>query len=108
MIDAISAEERETRDCAALVRAMIAASPYRRMLSDIEPQVVRVALLNDQIRAALARLVKEGRVPASSWRPFRRATADERILASFIEYLAFASPAFLASVGEWPLGARRG
>ncbi len=108
MIDAISAEDRETRDCAALVRAMVAASSYRRMLSDIEPEIVRVALLNDQIRAALGRLVKEGRVPASPWLRFRRPNADERILISFIEYLAFASPAFLASVGEWPLGARRG
>ncbi|WP_158802563.1 MULTISPECIES: hypothetical protein [unclassified Acidisoma] len=93
---------------AALVRAMIAASPYRRFLRDIEQDVVRVALQNDQIHAILTRVAAQGRIPSGRWFSLRRPSADESILLSFLEYLAFASPSFLASVGEWPLGVRRG
>jgi hypothetical protein len=93
---------------AALVRAMIAASPYRRFLRDMEQDVVRVALQNDQMRSSLTRVAAQGCVPSGRWLSFQRPSADERILLSFLEYLAFASPSFLASVGEWPLGVRRG
>lgn len=87
-------------EAAALLRAMIASSPYRDYLRPIEDDVVRVAFLNHQIRAALLSASAAG-VRASRF-SFRRGPDEKRVL-SFLEYVAFASPGFLASVGEWPL-----
>lgn len=92
--------ERSEHEAAALLRAMIASSPYRDYLSPIEDDVVRVSFLNHQIRAALLAASAAG-VRASRF-SLRRG-ADEKRILSFLEYVAFASPGFLASVGEWPL-----
>jgi hypothetical protein len=93
---------------ASLLGAMIEASPYRRFLRDIADDAVRIALANNQIRPILSRVAASGRVPSAGWLGRRRADADERILLAFLEHLAFASPKFLASVGEWPLREHRG
>lgn len=91
---------------AAVLRALVDASAYRAALTPIIAEVEQVALLNLQIRAALQALAaRPGFTPAGL---LRRASADERAVKAFLEYVAFASPAFLGSVGEWPLGQQRG
>jgi len=85
---------------------MIASSPYSDYLVPIKDDVVRVAFLNRQIRVALLAASAAG-VRASGL-PFRRRGPDEKLVLSFLEYVAFASPGFLASVGEWPLGRTHG
>lgn len=90
----------------ALLKDMIAFSPYRDYLLPIQADVVRVAFLNHQIRAAiLAASAAGGRARRSI---FRRKTPDVAVIETFLEYVAFASPGFLASVGEWPLGGGNG
>lgn len=89
---------------AEVLQRMIAASAYRDLLQPIAADVLRVALLNDQVRTALQGLASQ---PA---RPARQASrsAEGQIVLAYLEHVAFASPAFLASVGEWPLRGRRG
>lgn len=91
---------------AALLGLFIAKSPYRAMLAPIAVDVERVALNNTQIRAALATLASQPGFRPGGW--LRRPGADERAVLAFLEFVAFASPAFLSSVGEWPMGQIRG
>lgn len=89
-----------------LLGQFISKSPYRAMLSPIAADVERVALQNVQIRAALETLAAQ-----PGFRPggmLRRPGAEERAIRAFLEFVAFASPAFLTSVGEWPMGQIRG
>ncbi|WP_428030752.1 hypothetical protein [Ancylobacter sp.] len=94
------------RQADALLRAMIASSAYRDYLLPIEDEVVRVAFLNRQVREALLALSAAG--GRTSRFSFGKRGPDEALLLSFLEYVAFASPGFLASVGEWPLGRAHG
>lgn len=90
----------------AVLGALVRASAYRAALAPILADVERVALLNLQVRGALEALaVRPGFAPAGL---LRRACAEERTVKAFLEYVAFASPGFLSSVGEWPLGQKRG
>lgn len=93
---------------AALValRALVRASTHSAALTPILADIERVALLNVQIHAALD--VLAARPNFAPARLLRRASAEERVVRAFLEYIAFASPAFLGSVGEWPLGQQRG
>ncbi len=91
---------------AALLEQFIAKSPYRAMLEPIAADVERVALHNNQIQAALATLASQPGFRPGGW--LRRPGADERAVRAFLEFVAFASPAFLSSVGEWPMGQIRG
>jgi len=90
----------------ALLEQFIAKSPYRAMLEPIAADVERVALHNNQIQAALATLASQPGFRPGGW--LRRPGADERAVRAFLEFVAFASPAFLSSVGEWPMGQIRG
>ncbi|MEP9375363.1 hypothetical protein ABLE91_01520 [Aquabacter sp. CN5-332] len=89
----------------AVLRARIAKSPYRAMLEPITAEVERVAFGTNQIRAALETLA---RTPAPARSFWQRPGVEEAAISAFLEYVAFASPAFLTSVGEWPLGQVRG
>lgn len=89
----------------AVLQAFIAKSAYRSMLEPISKEIERVAFENVQIRAALELLARNPAPPSRFW---QRPRAEEAVVLSFLEYVAFASPAFLASVGEWPLGQIRG
>ncbi|GAB5469990.1 MAG: hypothetical protein Kilf2KO_30200 [Rhodospirillales bacterium] len=82
----------------AILRRLIARSPYRDLLLPIEAEVIRVALLNRQVRDALESLARSA--------PERRQA--KRVAKAYLEHVAFASPGFLRSVGEWPPGGRRG
>lgn len=83
----------------ALVRALIDLSPYRRDLLPMAAQVAGLAYNNHQVRVALhAVWLRVGEAA-----PSRRSLGPERrVLAMFLEHVRYASPAFLASVGEGP------
>ncbi len=102
--------ETETQQIASLMAAIIAFSPYRKALANIEPQIVRIALENRQISAALTRLAAARQQRDVSAAPLKRAElgSDIRLFLEFLEYIHFASPAFLATVGEWPMEGKRG
>lgn len=96
------------RDAEKLVAALIALSPYRAVLQPLLPDIARIARGNRQIRTALAAV--EQRADFSRTQRLRRADLgpDKGTLFTFLEYIRFASPDFLGSVGEWPMGAMRG
>lgn len=87
------------------LRTLVARSNYRDMLEPIAPHVEQVALANRQVHAALDVLARR---PLPARRFWERPSPEEAIVLAFLEYVAFASPAFLTSVGEWPLGQIRG
>lgn len=88
----------------ALVAALIELSPYRAVLRPLEADIARIARANRQIGAALA--VVEQRAGFTRTGRLRRADLgpERTALFGFLEYIRFASPDFLRSVGEWPPG----
>ncbi|MDU0342895.1 hypothetical protein [Bosea rubneri] len=90
-----------------LVAALIALSPYRVVLMPMLADITRIGRANRQISAALAAVelradfAHTGRLRRSDLGPERTA------LLGFLEYIRFASPDFLRSVGEWPVGGMR-
>lgn len=96
--------DSEPRAVTAL-RTLVARSAYRAMLEPIATELERIALANGQVRGALEALARR---PLPARRFWERPSPEEAIVLAFLEYAAFASPAFLASVGEWPLGQIRG
>ena len=95
-------------DPKALVGALIALGPYQKALMPLCDDIARIAQSNHQIRAALGAVAK--RSAFSRTRKLRRADLgpQEGELKMFLEYIRFASPDFLRSVGEWPTGGARG
>ncbi|MGE4373915.1 MAG: hypothetical protein AB7E29_13655 [Xanthobacter sp.] len=89
----------------ALVAQIIPLSPYRRDLMGIEADIIRIALLNHQIRQALEQLLARREQAGRAHMPLKRQDlgADAALFLEFLEYIHFASPAFLARVGEGPL-----
>jgi hypothetical protein len=91
----------------ALVAALIELSPYRAVLQPLQSDIARIARANRQIGAALgvveqrADFARTGRLRRGDLGPERTA------LLGFLEYIRFASPDFLRSVGEWPVGGMR-
>jgi SP family galactose:H+ symporter-like MFS transporter len=90
----------------ALVAALIELSPYRAALRPLEADIARIARANRQIGAALAAI--EARTDFGRTGRLRRADLGPECTAllGFLEYIRFASPDFLRSVGEWPVGDR--
>jgi hypothetical protein len=88
----------------ALLGAVLGFSPYRKALAPLLGEIARVALANRQVRAALAAVEQR----ADFRRTGRLSRADlgaqKAVLLAFLENVHFASPDFLRSVGEWPLG----
>ncbi|MEW6125235.1 MAG: hypothetical protein AB1698_21730 [Pseudomonadota bacterium] len=87
------------------LRTLVARSAYRAMLEPIAQDVERIALANVQVHGALDVLARR---PLPARRFWERPSPEEAIVLAFLEYVAFASPTFLTSVGEWPLGQLRG
>ncbi len=86
---------------AKLMREIIRLSPYRKGLGPLAEDIVRIALANRQISEALLRAVS--RNAASVTGPTRRQLGpDAALFMSFLEHVYYASPGFLASVGEGP------
>ncbi|HKT96802.1 MAG TPA: sugar porter family MFS transporter [Paraburkholderia sp.] len=84
----------------ALVNGLIGFSPYR---SDLQPMARRVASLayeNHQVRIALHAIWV--RSDYQKTRRVRRGDlgAQAKLISMFLEHVRYASPAFLASVGE--------
>ncbi|MBN8945148.1 MAG: hypothetical protein J0H01_36940 [Rhizobiales bacterium] len=98
----------EHLDAEALLRAIIGFSPYRRVLAPLHGDIVRVALANRQISSALAAVIGRSGFTAGATLRRQELGAEARIFAAFLEHIYFASPPFLKSVGEWPVGGRRG
>lgn len=98
----------ERRDAEALLLEIVALSPYRRVLGPLQADITRIALANRQISDALAAVVRRSSFTAGA--SFRRQDLgpEARIFAAFLEHIHFASPSFLRSVGEWPVGGHRG
>ncbi|GAU83135.1 hypothetical protein [Bosea sp. BIWAKO-01] len=101
------AREAASQDAERLVAALIGLSPYRAVLLPLLTDITRIARANRQIGAALAAVEQRadfahtGRVRRSDLGP------DRTALLGFLEYIRFASPDFLRSVGEWPVGGLR-
>ena len=95
-------------DPVALVGAVIELSPYRKVLMPLCDDIVRVAQNNRQISAALHVIAErsgfreKGRLRRADLGP------QAAVVSMFLEYIRFASPDFLRSVGEWPTGGVRG
>ncbi|MGQ3674047.1 hypothetical protein ACT6QH_00875 [Xanthobacter sp. TB0139] len=88
-----------------LVAQIIPFSPYRRKLVGMEPDITRIALMNHQIRQALEQLLARREQAGRTLAPLNRQDLgpDARLFSEFLEYIHFASPAFLTRVGEGPL-----
>lgn len=88
----------------ALMSAVVAHSPYRRALTPMLPEITRIALANNQIRAALAAVSERSGFAATGVLSRRDLGMERATLMAFLEYIYFASPSFLRSVGEEGLG----
>tara|TARA_R110002020_G_scaffold27552_20_gene88874 strand:- start:225 stop:542 length:318 start_codon:yes stop_codon:yes gene_type:complete len=88
----------------ALMAAIVAHSPYRRSLLPMLPRITRIALANNQIRAALAAVSERSSFGATGVLAKRDLGPERPTLMAFLEYIYFASPSFLSSVGEADLG----
>ncbi|KAB0266799.1 hypothetical protein [Microvirga brassicacearum] len=95
-------------DAEDLMRAIIAFGPYRAVLIPLCDEIARIGLGNRQIHAALHTVAERSGFAATG--RLRRADLGPEAapLRAFLEHIRFASPAFLRSVGEWPLGEARG
>lgn len=96
-----------SQDWERLVTALIGLSPYRAVLLPLRSDIARIARANRQIGTALAAV--ELRADFAHTGRLRRADLgpERTALLGFLEYIRFASPDFLRSVGEWPVGGMR-
>lgn len=92
----------------ALVRAVIHLSPYHKTLLPLHGMIAPVALGNHQIRDALEKVAARAALHPGA--PLRRPDLgpEAKLLLAFLEQIYFSSPAFLASVNEWPVGGQHG
>lgn len=95
-------------DPRALLGAVVALGPYRKVLTPLCDDIARIAQANHQIRAALH--VVAARSDFARTGKLRKADLgpQAKVLNMFLEYIRFSSPDFLRSVGEWPTGGVRG
>lgn len=91
-------------DCAALTAAVIRLSPYRDTLEPLSAEIASVAFNNHQIRTALreihARHSVQQALKQTSPLSKRMLGKQGAVVFVFLEHIRFASPTFLASVGE--------
>ncbi len=95
-------------DLGRLVAALVARSPYRDVLTPMLPDITRIALANAQLSAALADIAQRSEVAITGVLHRSDLGARSAPLSAFLEQVYFSSPAFLKSVGEWPVGGARG
>ena len=103
-----SSDDDAPYDPTALVGALIALGPYSKILMPLCDDIARIAQANHQMRAALDAVAK--RSGFSRTGRLRKADLGPQAgeLRMFLEYIRFASPDFLRSVGAWPTGGMRG
>lgn len=89
------------------MKAVIGLGPYAGVLLPQLADISRIARGNHQVQRALQRVAVRAEFVHTG--RLRRADlgADLPTLAAFLEHIRFASPDFLASVGEWPVGGNR-
>ncbi len=91
-----------------LVAAILPLDPYHEGLQPMIGELARLALLNDQLNAAFRRVAERSSFVEGGEITNAHLGADATAIHAFFEYMYYASPAFLGSVGEWPLGGTRG
>lgn len=98
----INAEQMEQ-----LILAVIALSPYKIHLQPMARSIARTAHQNHQIDCAARDVVERcgGRVPQTLGN--RELGPQKHTFLTYLEHTYFASPAFLKTVGEWPVGGPR-
>ncbi|MFG1300827.1 hypothetical protein V5F49_13625 [Xanthobacter sp. V3C-3] len=94
-------------DFEGLVNALLPLDPYRHGLEPLVADLARIAALNVQLNAAFRRIAERSGFPQGEVGREHLAE-DAEAVHTFFEYVYFASPGFLGSVGEWPLGGARG
>ncbi|MDI4664680.1 hypothetical protein K9U40_10120 [Xanthobacter autotrophicus] len=95
-------------DFERLVAAVLPLDHYHRELEPLLPDLARVAALNDQLNAAFRRIAARAAFTEGGEVERAHLGDDAETVHTFFEYVYFASPAFLSTVGEWPLGGVRG
>ncbi|MFG1345870.1 hypothetical protein V5F59_13320 [Xanthobacter autotrophicus DSM 431] len=95
-------------DFAALVAALLPLDPYHEKLAPMVDDLARIARLNDQLNAAFRRIAERSGFAETGTVRREHLGAEAEAVHAFFEYVYFASPAFLGTVGEWPLGGVRG
>lgn len=93
-------------DFEGLVIALLPLGPYHAALEPMVADLARIAALNTQLNAAFRRIAERSGFPAGAVHREHLAEDGEAV-ATFFEYVHFASPSFLGSVGEWPLVGQR-
>lgn len=94
-------------DFEGLVVALLPLGPYHAALEPMVADLARIAALNDQLNAAFRRIADRSGFAAGGTVHREHLAEDAEAVHTFFEYVHFASPAFLGSVGEWPLGGVR-
>lgn len=90
-----------------LMLASIALSPYAEHLQPMAKTIALVASQNHQVRCAAQNVVQRcgGQVPNALTK--QHLGPEKHTLFTYLEHTYFASPAFLKTVGEWPVGGPR-
>ncbi|MFT0534376.1 sugar porter family MFS transporter [Castellaniella hirudinis] len=83
-----------------LIRALIPLSPYRRDLQPLAARLTALACDNHQVRVALHAVWR--RQEGAQIQSLRALGPEGAVLMMFLEHVRYASPDFLASVGEAP------
>lgn len=89
--------------CAELIASVIRLSPYQQALLPMSGHIASVAYQNRQVRTALRELharVVQKNSPTGTALSKADLGSQRSILFTFLEHVRFASPDFLASVGE--------
>jgi hypothetical protein len=92
----------------ALVSAFIGLSPYRKAIAPLLGDITRIALANRQVGEALATVERRADFRRTGRLDLAGLGNEKAVILAFLEHIRFASPDFLRSVGEWPLGEIRG
>ncbi|ABS66074.1 hypothetical protein Xaut_0823 [Xanthobacter versatilis] len=95
-------------DFERLVAAVLPLDHYHRELEPLLPDLVRIVQLNDQLNGAFRRIADRAGFAEGGEVERKHLGDDAEAVHTFFEYVYFASPAFLSTVGEWPLGGVRG
>lgn len=92
----------------ALIRAIIGFGPYQAALMPLVNDIARIAHDNQQVRLALQTVSARADFQHSGLLKRADLAEEASTLFAFLEHIRFASPGFLDSVGEWPVGGKRG
>ncbi|MCB2228206.1 MAG: hypothetical protein KQH53_16115 [Desulfarculaceae bacterium] len=71
---------------------LIAASPYRRVLSRYEQDIDRIAAGHHQISQTMAKVYRKGPVSPRSFRADPRMKEQFSLLQDFLEFIYFSTP----------------